>query len=267
VDAVRELSMHAARAGLSVLPPDSPARPDFVIAVGGDGTMLSAVHRHPGVPLLGLNLGSLGFLAGVEEPSFAAALDDLAAGRFKIAERTALKSKVVRASGGEIPLPDALNDVVVSRSAAGHAACLELRADGVKVSSFLADGLIVATPTGSTAYSLAAGGPILMPDSAAFAVTPACPHALASRPLVLPDSAVLSVSPAPKGPDAPVPPLSASADGTDPVPVEPEDKVEISKSGVRIPLVELEGYNAYEVLSRKLGWAGGFRRSVPDGRN
>ena len=126
-----------------------------VVVLGGDGTMLSAVHRYPGVPLLGLNLGSLGYLAAVEEPRFEYAVRALSRGEFVISRRTVLETRGRRA----------LNDVVVSHDAAGHALALELLVDGTRATGFSADGLIVSTPTGSTAYSLSAGGPVLLPDT------------------------------------------------------------------------------------------------------
>ena len=251
----------AAKAGLEVADGGSGSAPDAVVALGGDGTVLAAVREFPGVPLLGLNLGSLGFLAAVDEPHFAAAIEALAQGRYRIAMRTALSAEVVRPDGAAEPLPDALNDVVVSRDEAGRVACFELNADGSGVTSFMADGLIIATPTGSTAYSLAAGGPVLMPDSSAIAVTPICPHALASRPVVMPESTVLEVRAVPKSDSSPVPPLSVAADGRTAGAFSCGDVLRVRKAERAVPFVELEGCNPYEVISRKLGWSGQFRIS------
>ena len=248
----------ARRAGLAVADAAPGAGIDFVASLGGDGTMLAAVHAFPGVPALGLNLGSLGFLAAVERPLFEKAIADIAAGRYRISMRTMLSAKVVKTDGTEAALPDALNDVVITRAAAGHAACMEVEADGAYVSSFLADGLVVATPTGSTAYSLAAGGPVLTPGSACIVVTPACPHALASRPIVMPDTAALAVRAVPKSASSPAERLAVSADGGAPAFLEPGDMVAISKSARKAPLAELEGHDAYETLCRKLGWSGRF---------
>jgi len=228
--------------------------PDCVIVLGGDGTMLAAVHQYPGIPLLGLNLGSLGYLAGVEEPHFEEALRALAEDRFTIARRVALVASVLEPDGKRRALPDALNDVVVSRGSSGHVAALDLAVDGRPVSHFIADGLVIATPTGSTAYSLAAGGPILLPDSASLVITPICPHALSSRPIVVRNTARLEVRPAPHG--AAVSPMTVSADGSVTVNAPLGSVVEVSKSDVAVPLVQLAGYDPYEVLSRKLGWSG-----------
>ena len=242
-DAVQHrLETLAASLGLKVV--DGPKNaPDAVVVLGGDGTMLSAVHRFPGAPLLGLNLGSLGYLAGVEAPHFENALLALAAGRYTISHRAALC-----VAGGV-----ALNDVVVSRGISGHAAVLELAVDGRVVTRFSADGLVVATPTGSTAYSLAAGGPILLPDSKALAVTPICPHALSSRPLVIPDTARLTVRARLRDPKET---LVVYADGANVLSLGPDDAVEIAKADGSVPLIQLDGYDPYEVLSRKLGWNG-----------
>lgn len=257
--AMTSLSRRAAAAGMSVVPADGRVRPDAVIALGGDGTMLAAVHAFPGIPVLGLNLGSLGFLSAVEKPHFEKAVDDLAAGRYSIAHRTALSSHIVRADGSRTDdLPDALNDVVVTRATPGHAACMEACVDGAPMTSFLADGIIVATPTGSTAYSLAAGGPVLMPGSSCIVLTPACPHALSSRPIVLPDAVELSIRAIPKSRSVPAHSLAVSADGASTAVAVPGDTVTVRKSTRTVPLVELNGRNPYETLGRKLGWSGRF---------
>lgn len=217
--------------------------PELVVVLGGDGTMLSAVHRFPGVPLLGLNLGSLGYLAGVEEPHFDDALRALRAGRYAISRRTALAVR------GRV----ALNDVVVSRGVSGHAAVIELVVNGRPATNLFADGLVIATPTGSTAYSLAAGGPILLPDSQSFVMTPICPHALTSRPLVVPDSSRLAVRlRARPGADS----VEVYADGASLGPLGPGEELCVVKAAEGVPLVELDGYDPYEVLNRKLGWSG-----------
>ena len=207
-----------------------------VIVLGGDGTMLSAVHRFPGVPLLGLNLGSLGYLAAVESPHFEDAIRALSLGEFELSWRSVLDVRGFRA----------LNDVLVTHDAAGHALALELLVDGTCATRFSADGLIVSTPTGSTAYSLSAGGPVLLPDTQSFVVTPVCPHALSSRPLVVRDTAKLTVRAASRS--------TVYVDGAQAFSIEAGEPVDIAKAEVAVPLVELPGYDPCEVLSRKLGW-------------
>ena len=222
---------------------DPAESPDVIVVLGGDGTMLSAVHLYPGVPLLGLNLGSLGYLASVEEAGFEDAITALAEGRYRISRRTALKTRGV----------NALNDVVVARGSSGHAIRLDFKVDGEYVTRFVADGLVIATPTGSTAYSLAAGGPVLMPSSESIVVTPVCPHALSSRPLVLRDSArmEISVDVREEG-DEP----AVFADGLQVGALAAGEVLVVGKSDASVPLVELDEVNPYEVLTRKLGWSG-----------
>lgn len=239
--AVRDrLAAVARECGLSVVEDDAP---DVIVVLGGDGTMLSAVHRFPGVPLLGLNLGSLGYLAAVEESHFDDAIRALAAKHYDISQRTALKVRGV----------NALNDVVVTRGVTGHAIRLDFRVDGEPVTRFVSDGLVIATPTGSTAYSLAAGGPVLMPASQSFVVTPVCPHALSSRPIVLKDSVRMEVSVEIREPgDEP----AVFTDGRQVCMLAADEVLEIAKSDVTVPLVELKGVNPYAALTRKLGWSG-----------
>jgi len=241
--ATRDRLVAVARScGLDVVDAATGA-PDAVVVLGGDGTMLSAVHLFPGVPLLGLNLGSLGYLASVEEAHFEAAVKALAEGRYNVSRRTALKVRGV----------NALNDVVVTRGVTGHAIRLGFCVDGEPVTRFVADGLVVATPTGSTAYSLAAGGPVLIPASQSFVVTPVCPHALSSRPLVLKDSVRMSISvEVREADDKP----AVFADGRQVGVLSGGELLDIEKSDATVPLVELDDVNPYEVLTRKLGWSG-----------
>ncbi len=164
--------------------------PDFVLVLGGDGTLLSAARSvaHASVPILAVNLGSLGFLTEVPLSEMYATLEAVNHGHCPVEERSVLQCQVIR-SEECIAKHFALNDVVVNKSAISRLVDFDLLIDGTYVFSYKADGVIIATPTGSTAYSLAAGGPILMPSVAAFVVTPVCPHSLTHRPLVVPDKA------------------------------------------------------------------------------
>lgn len=244
-DACTRLSACARALGLTVLDAEAARNGgcDALIVLGGDGTMLSAVHKYPGIPLLGLNLGSLGYLAGVDVPHFEEALRALRDGTYTISRRTAL------AANGHV----ALNDVVFSRGTSGHAAVIALSVDGQPATRFFADGLVIATPTGSTAYSLAAGGPILLPNSQALVVTPVCPHALGSRPLVVRDAArlVLQLHARP-GADT----LDVFADGDAVARLHDNDEFIVEKAATTVPLVELPGADPFALLSRKLGWSG-----------
>ena len=216
---------------------------EIVIALGGDGTILRAVHEFPGRPVLGLNLGGLGYLSAVGEREAEKALALLAGGRYTIAARALLEVR------GHL----ALNDIAFIRELSGHAAELDLFIDGRPVTHYLADGLVFATPTGSTAYSLSAGGPVLLPDSADFVVTPMNPHALGVRPLVVRDDVRFAVAVRQRT-DGNRMNVGVYADGENVMTLSPGEQVEIAKAAQTAKLVELEGYDPYDVLAHKLGW-------------
>lgn len=162
--------------------------PDVILAVGGDGTYLRAtrVFQDEQIPVLGVNLGSLGFLTVHRAKDISAILDDLIEGKLVARQRSMLHVTVVK-NKKNIVNTTALNDLVIERGSASRLIHLCLSIDGIGISTIKADGVIVATPTGSTAYNLAAGGPILHPEVSSFVFTPICPHSLTSRPLLLPD--------------------------------------------------------------------------------
>lgn len=167
---------------------------DLVVVLGGDGTLLSAV-RDTAVteaPLLGVNLGSLGFLTDVPIPSLFSMLDEIARGRAPIEHRSLMHCELLR-DADVLGTYTAFNDVVVNKTTRARLNNYELFVDNSFVSSYRADGMIVATPTGSTAYSLSAGGPVMMPAVNAFVVTPVSPHSLTHRPLIVPDSSVVDI--------------------------------------------------------------------------
>lgn len=222
-----------------------------VVVLGGDGTMLEASHRlgGQGLPLMGLNMGSLGYLTSVEQHQFSEALHQLREDRCQISSRAALATRVVHMSGEVETIPDALNDVVISHGASGRAVELELSLNDLTVASFLSDGVIIATATGSTAYSLSAGGPIMLPDAETFVINVICPHTLTFRPLVVKSTTRIAL----RVVRCPVP-LIVSSDGRDDVKLQADDKVEIVRSEQDVPVIELNGYNACDVLCRKLRW-------------
>ena len=244
-EALKRLTAKATESGMDVT---ADGAADVVVVLGGDGTFLRAVHEYPEVPLLGLNLGGLGYLASIEEKDFAAALTKLAAGRFVISER-----RMIEADGKFA----ALNDIVITREMSGHSTRLDLAADGKLVTHYMADGLIFATPTGSTAYSLAAGGPVLMPDSGNFVVTPMNPHALGVRPLVVRDSVRFTVTACSRTVGNRMK-IGVYADGENVLTLDEGQSVEIARSPKAAKLIELEGYDPYDVLARKLGWSGSY---------
>lgn len=241
--------------GLTALPTEKFAGTvEGVVVLGGDGTMLDAAHRlrGTGLPLMGLNLGSLGYLTSVEESQFGAALACLRQDRFVVEQLAGLSGEIRRADGATVALPDALNDVVV-RGTSGRLAWLELLLDGLAVTTYACDGIIVATPTGSTAYSLAAGGPIIMPGTRALAIGMICPHTLTSRPLVVSDSSAVAIRVTRN--EAAVP-LLVSVDGRDGIVLAANEQVCVRRSSCDVPVIHLPDYNAFTVLSRKLGWGG-----------
>lgn len=225
---------------------------EAVVALGGDGTILRAVHEFPGCPVLGLNFGGLGYLSAVGGEEAERALGLLANGSYSLSERTMLE---VRRVGSEAVAGRALNDIAIARGLTGHAARLDLAVGGKTVTRYLADGLVFATPTGSTAYSLAAGGPVVLPDSQNLVVTPMNPHALGVRPLVVRDDVRFTVMVCPRT-DGNEVCVGVAADGENVMTLRSGESVEISKSEKTVRLVTLEGYDPYDVLARKLGWNG-----------
>ncbi len=226
---------------------------EAVVVLGGDGSMLDAARRlsNACLPMMGLNIGSLGYLTSVEEANFETALALLQEGRYALSWRTMVASEIVRKDGTRLSLPDALNEVVVSRGVSGTSVELDLAIDGKAVSRFLCDGMLVATPTGSTAYSLSAGGPILLPDVNALVINLICPHTLTSRPLVVDENVRITIRVV-----SAETVLIASADGRDNEPVGIGDEVRLARSDRRLPVILLEGANPCDVMRRKLGWGG-----------
>jgi len=223
---------------------------DLLVVLGGDGTLLSVareVASRP-VPILGVNLGMLGFLAEVAPEEQQAVLERVLAGDFETVERIRLEVQAER-RGVAVLQGRALNDAVIARSDLSRVIALETAMDGVPVTTYRGDGLIIATPTGSTAYTLSAGGPILTPDSRVFVLTPICPHALTQRPLVLPDSVTLEIEVHPKDGTA-----QLTLDGQVGVALEDGDRVRVAASRHPAHFVVSPFHSRFEVLRTKLGW-------------
>lgn len=228
-----------------------------VLSLGGDGSLLAAARtlaKRP-LPLIGLNVGRLGYLTAVNEEGFAGVLKALAEGRYREEARTALAAEPMGAENPSEPLPDALNDLVISRAGGGHAFALRVSVDGFPVARWLCDGLILATPTGSTAYSLSVGGPVVMPAVRAITLSVIAPHALSARPLVVPDASRVEVR-VEEGEC----PATVYADGQGVLPLRPGEGIRVTASPRRVCLLVPEGHNPYAPLSRKLGWGAGFTR-------
>jgi NAD+ kinase len=224
--------------------------PDFVIVLGGDGTLLSTARSvaRAGIPILGINLGSLGFLTEVRQQEIEQALADVHAERCELSLRPMLHCQVQRA-GKCVATYEALNEVVMNQSAVARITDFELRVNGVFVSNYKADGLIISTPTGSTAYSLAAGGPILSPDVPGFVITPVASHALTNRPLVVRDTAIIEVRLIVTRERA-----YLTVDGQEGIPLAETDVVQCKKSEFHVKLFKLTGRSFFDVLRTKLKW-------------
>jgi NAD+ kinase len=237
----------------TVCPPDGFGREcDVMLALGGDGSMLHAARLlgDGGIPLAGVNTGTLGFMTCAAADRLEEVLESLTQGDYRVDERRMLQAEICR--GGDAPLvKHALNDIVVARGESGRVVSLDLAVDGRPVTTYICDGLIVATPTGSTAYSLSAGGPIVSPDTPAIVVSVICPHTLTSRPLVLPDTSVIEVSVR-----RAAAPLLVSVDGQDDAGLQVGDRVRIVRSERVTRIVLLRDHDAFAVLRRKLGWSG-----------
>jgi NAD+ kinase len=230
---------------------DLPAKMALAIVLGGDGTLL-AVARALGrrsVPLLGVNLGTLGFLADTASGELYVALEQVLAGGFAVESRMRLEVGVAR-DGRTLGSYFALNDAVIVRNAVSRLIDLETFADGVVVTTYHADGLIVATPTGSTAYSLSAGGPLLVPELEAILLTPISPHTLTQRPLVLPETCELEI----RVQDTRGGEVRLTVDGQVGCALKQEDRVRVRRSPHPVRLLVPPGRNRFEVMRTKLRW-------------
>jgi len=237
---------------------DAPALPrdalaekiDLLIVLGGDGTLLSAARAlgNHNVPILAVNLGGLGFLTSVTLDELYPLLEQVLAGKHRTSERMMLDAEVIR-EGKTIERQCALNDAVANKAALARMLDFDVHVDRNHVGRYRADGIIVATPTGSTAYSLAAGGPIIDPDLNAFVITPICPHMLTNRPLVVSDAARIDLDFAPAEE-----PVYVTLDGQIGFQLNPKDRVTIAKSRNRVALVRPPSKTYFEVLRSKLKW-------------
>jgi len=227
-------------------------RAEAVLVLGGDGTMLSAVRALGGrsLPLMGVNIGSLGFMTSVAEENLDSALRCLKAESFTVSERSLLACALMR-GGRAAATYHALNDVVIANGSSSRVAVLDVRINDAPVTSYVCDGLIVSTPTGSTGHSLSAGGPIVMPSAPVFVLSLICPHTLSSRPLVIPDTARLAIE-GQAGGGSPV----LSVDGQVGQPLVLGDTVVVTRGDYRVRFLHLPDYSYFGVLRQKLRWSG-----------
>ncbi|MFH1008427.1 MAG: NAD(+)/NADH kinase [Candidatus Latescibacterota bacterium] len=231
------------------------AHSDLLVALGGDGTMLKAaqVARFAEVPILGVNLGRLGFLAGVGVEEMEESLMRVLRGEYRVERRMAVTAKV-EGEDGEGAF--AINDVVLEKGASARMLEVEITLGEEFVSSYLADGLILSTPTGSTAYSMSAGGPIVHPEMAALIISPICPHSLSVRPMVVPAEVTVWVRVRSNRGD----PIQLTVDGQAGRMLESGDRVRIQRSGHGVSLIAFEEQSFYQILRTKLMWGLGEKR-------
>ena len=232
-----------------------PRLVDLLLVFGGDGTFLAVADRVAesgrDIPILGVNFGHLGFLTEVAWPEMFASLEAAIAGQAAIDNRLVIKASVQR-GGRETARRYALNDVVITRAALSRIVHLSVTVGGQFVASFHADGLIISSPTGSTAYNLSAGGPVVHPTVDALVLTPIAPHMLSNRPVVIPASTEVVVVPVALDAGEEV---FLSIDGQSGQSLEPGDEVHVARHDQPVRLVESASHNYFEVLRKKLKWA------------
>jgi len=246
-----QLSAHLTKAGAALLTSEEIDSADLVIAIGGDGTMIyaSRLTRESGTPILGINRGRLGFLADVTPEEMLTSVDHVLQGNYSTDSRLLLEARLLR-SGGDQEVAFALNDVVLQRRETGRMVDFETRISGQYVNTHSGDGLIVATPTGSTAYALSCGGPIIEPQLDAVVVVPICPHTLTDRPIVIAANQAVEVSLLQRDDTK----AEITVDGFSMGDIWPGDKLQISTANNRVTLVHPPGYDFYGILRSKLFW-------------
>lgn len=232
---------------------EAPGDLDCIFVLGGDGTFLSAVGwiGDQSIPIIGVKFGGVGFLAETIEENLFSAAESILNNQFTIERRMRLAVSVVR-NRKEVVRETVLNDMVINKGALARLAHIETHIDDHYLTTYHADGLILATPTGSTAYSLAAGGPIIHPAVAGIIMTPICPFTLTNRPLILPDTACISMRLAQEASD-----MMLTVDGQAGFALQDADRIEVCKSPHPVNLVKLPDHSYYDVLKTKLRWSGG----------
>ena len=231
---------------------DLGAAADLLVVAGGDGTILRVVGQLGEAikPIFGINVGSLGFLTTASSATYREAVECLAKDRINFSQRALLEARV-RLGEKQTAKMLALNDAVLSRGELSRLVLLHARVNGEPLTEFNADGLIVATPTGSTAYSLSAGGPILDPESGVFVITPICPHVLTNRSIIVAEGSTIEIEAS--DPDYPV---FLTLDGRKPIHVERGSVVTIRKAKKTLPLASLPEASFFSVVRQKLKWSG-----------
>ncbi len=230
---------------------EMPGTVDFIVVFGGDGTMLSVAKQMNGAstPVMGIKVGGLGFLTGVTEEEIFSTLEEVLAGRHRLEQRMMLACSVIHSDGTTHQEQVALNDVVIQRDSLERMLMLETYVDDEFLATYACDGLIIATPTGSTAHSLSAGGPIIYPEAEAIVVTPICPHMLTNRPLVLSSNQTLRVIVVSRQASP-----GLMIDGQIAVQLHQWDQAIVRKSPYSMRLAASATKSYFEVLRTKLNW-------------
>jgi len=234
----------------SVKRKEIPSHVEMIIVLGGDGTLLSVARQvwNLNIPILGVNLGGLGFLTEIGQEELGGILERVVQGDFKTDERDVLNASVIR-KGERIAEYTVLNDAVVNKGVLARIIDLEISINGEYLTTFQSDGLIISTPTGSTAYNLSAGGPIVYPSLHTLIITPICPHTLTNRPIVIPDDVEVRAMLKSKEEE-----VFLTLDGQQGFPLEFEDLIELKKAEGRILLIKSPYRNYFELLRKKLKW-------------
>lgn len=226
----------------------SSERAGLIVVLGGDGTLLSVARSRPGVPIVGVNLGTLGYLTEIGRDGLYANLGRILEGRFEVEERRLLDVEL-QSEAGSVSRYRALNDAVVHKSALARMIHLEVEIDGEPVAVYRSDGLIVSTPTGSTAYSLSAGGPILYPTLPVVLLTPISPHTLSMRPVVVPETSTIAMTLGSRDEE-----VYLTLDGQEGTRLMGGDRVVVTAAESKALLARVDGQTHYDALRSKLGW-------------
>lgn len=236
----------AEKIGADILEDIDPKTIDFMISMGGDGTILRLCHNYSQIdaPILGINLGHLGFMADIPVHDIYPSLEDLFNKQYQIDKRIILELEGLKA----------VNDIVIHRAHNYSLIELAIHVDGFYLNTFTADGIIIATPNGSTAYSLAAGGPIVNPNLEAIVITPICPHTISNRPIVLSANQVIEIEYISE-----YDPIDVRADGMEAFSIKSKEKITIRKSEQTFKLVNLYRHEYFSTLRSKLSWSGKAR--------
>ncbi len=253
LEVVRKEYLHPDRRLAEKRPPDAPSDLFCIFVLGGDGTFLSAARwiGDQDIPILGIKFGEVGFLAETTEDSLFSVVENIINNNFTTNPRMRLSVRVIR-NDSEIACETVLNDVVINKGALARLAHIKTYINGQYLTTYKSDGLIVSTPTGSTAYTLAAGGPIIHPAVPGIILTPICPFTLTNRPLILPDNACIKIMFEEKASD-----IMLTFDGQEGLEIKDNDTIYVEKGSSPINMITMSEQTYFDILKTKLRWSGG----------